>query len=422
MRIRRERIRVALAWFVLLMPAACGAQTIPDWSAVPYPPVPLAPATVIEPVLTADDVTDAPTLFVADPFLFHEGNGPWHMFFEALTTVPYRQQIAHATSADGIHWTYDRLVLDPGFNTSFPYVFKYEGEYYMAAVSPVANRSVHLYRAHNFPYDWTDDVTLLTGRDFADPAIVQYNGIWYMFCGQSGSGLCYLYWASRPTGGWVEHPLSPIVNDLSKARPAGRPFNFGGRLIRLAQKNDRVYGEAVRAFEVDTIGRTVYREHEIAESPILQASGVGWNRQGMHTCDAWWTGDRWIATVDGIDETWAIGIYRTATVAGTGGPVEPIRLWLGQNRPNPFSASTEILLQVIGAPAGAAAGSARRIGIYDGAGRQVRSLSAMDAGDAVQKIRWDGADAEGRPVAAGAYFYRLDSAERAAAGRMILIR
>jgi hypothetical protein len=48
-----------------------------------------------------------------------------------------------------------------------------------------------------------------------------------------------------------------IVTDRSKARPGGRPVVFdANRIIRFRQKCDRVYGEMVRAFEVDTLTET----------------------------------------------------------------------------------------------------------------------------------------------------------------------
>jgi len=72
------------------------------------------------------------------------------------------------------------------------------------------------------------------------------------------------------------------------------------------------FGQKVRAFEVDTLTKTGYVEHEIPESPVLEESGSGWNGNGMHFVDPWWTGDRWIAGVDGTGVyNWCIGIYHT---------------------------------------------------------------------------------------------------------------
>jgi len=89
-----------------------------------------------------------------------------------------------------------------------------------------------------------------------------------------------------------------VRGNAGKARPAGRCVVYAGdRILRLAQKCDVSYGEAVRAFEIVQLDRQHYAEAEIPESPILQASGQGWNAHGMHTCDPWWSA-RWRSRSD----------------------------------------------------------------------------------------------------------------------------
>jgi hypothetical protein len=401
----------------LLLPGSVRAQLVPDWDQVHYPPFPLSPATPFMPVLTAADVTDREAVFVADPFLMHEDGGPWHLFFEVERLHPTKAEIGHATSTDGILWQYDQIVLSETFNLSFPYMFKNDGTYYMIVVDPSLTRSVKLYKANNYPYDWVASAELISGRPFADPVIFRYGGIWYLLVGQSSSGNLYLYTSNNLLTGWTEHPMSPVVNDVSMARPAGRPFVFGGRLIRLAQKNDQWYGQAVRAFEVDRISRTTYSEHEIPESPILAASGQGWNRDGMHTCDAWWDHDHWLASVDGIQEWWTIGIYRTETVAGLGAPdvsaespAGSQRFGLGQNSPNPFCGSTDILVRLAEPRRGPGDWTGPlAVSVYDAGGRRDRVLPIEGSGTSgMVRVTWDGADDMGRPVSAGEYFYRID--------------
>ena len=194
---------------------------------------------------------------------------------------------------------------------SYPLVFQYNGEYYM--IPETADRNeVQIYRATAFPYSWSYLTTIVSGP-LRDSTIFRYNNIWWMFSsGPSSVGDCYLFYSDELTTGWVEHPLSPIVsNDASKARPAGRPIVFdNGRIIRFAQKGDVGYGEQVRAFEVDVLTKTDYAEHEIPESPILEASGTGWNRTGMHHLDPWWNGNHWLSVVDGNsgNDAWSIGL------------------------------------------------------------------------------------------------------------------
>ena len=295
--------------------AASDPVFVPDWSGVSYPPYPLSGDGVANPVLTASQVPGA--RYIADPFLFYEG-GTWYMFFEVLTQTD-TTGIGLATSSNGLNWTYSQIVLNDGLHHSFPYIFKWNDTYYMLPES-VDTNSVRLYKATNFPHNWTYENTLVSGRAFADSCLIQYDGVWWLFAGEAFNRYLWLYHSDSLTSDWVEHPSSPIVaNDNSTARPAGRNIFYGNSVIlRFAQKDDISYGQAVRAFQVDTLTKTSYAEHEVSESPLIAASGSGWNADGMHHVDAWWVGDRWLAAVDGVDysptEVWSIGIYQSPVV------------------------------------------------------------------------------------------------------------
>lgn len=312
----KQNLSLALIMLSVLILAGCAAQsndteTIPDWTAVSFGPFNMKePAGITNPVLTATDVTDRKADFVADPFLFYE-NGRWYMFFELYAAEPGYAEIALATSIDGLHWNYDQVVLSPGFHHTYPCVLKHNGEYYMFPETYTAEE-VRVYKAEDFPYDWKHVSTIAKGRPFVDPSVFRYNDTWWMFVGSTNQD-CYLYYSDSLTGGWVEHPANPIIrNDLSKARPAGRSFVFDGdRIIRLAQKCDLMYGEKVRAFEVDVLTKTNYIEHEIPESPILEPDGSGWNAINTHQLAPWWDGEKWIIAVDANrgGKEYTIGIY-----------------------------------------------------------------------------------------------------------------
>jgi len=408
-----------LGLMMWLAPATRAVELVPDWEDIPYNPYPLMPAVPQEPVLTAEDVTDDSAWFIADPFLLRDG-GTWHLFFEVWSNTTHLGKIGHAVSEDGLNWTYDCIVLSESFHLSFPYIFKYGEQYLMIVVVPDPE-AVTLYMAHNFPYDWQHEATLLTGHEFADPAIIRHDDMWWLFSGRSGTGYCDLYYSPDLESGWVEHPMSPIVNDFGKGRPAGRFPVFGnGHVLRLAQKNNNYYGEAVRAFEIDLLTTTQYSEHEIPESPILSASGCGWNRDGMHTCDAWWNGDHWLAAVDGVEDLWSIGIYRTgpaAPVVEAGPASEPLRLELLPCSPNPFRYSTDILYRVNGD----LESSAVQLRIYAVDGHLVREDLRQPTGPGFHTIRWDGTDARGTPIENGIYLYQLAQGSRKVSGRMIHI-
>lgn len=285
----------------------------PNWASVSTPPFELLESDgVTNPVITAASVTDVPASFVADPYLFQD-NGTWYLFFEVLNKNTDQGDISVASSTDGRHWRYERIVLNETFHLSNPYVFKVNGVYYMIPETYQRNE-VRIYTATNFPFEWRYHATLVNGRPFVDAAVFWHNNVWWMFVSDTGNANCYLYYSDNLASGWVAHPASPVVrNDQSKARPAGRSFVFdGNRVIRTTQKADVTYGEQVRAFQVDVLTKTDYSEHEITESPLFRNSGAGWNATGMHHFDPWWTGSRWLVATDGRNgEIWSIGVYES---------------------------------------------------------------------------------------------------------------
>ena len=268
-----------------------------------------SPRNIKNPVLTADDVTDIPAQFVADPFIIND-NQTWYMFFEVMNAQTRKGSIGFATSIDGLKWTYKQIVLDEPFHLSYPYVFKWNGDYYMIPESSQSHQ-LRLYKAAQFPVKWSFVKTLLNGN-FKDSSIFFYAGKWWLFSEQE-FGFLHLYFADTLEGPWIEHPQSPIIKGNSRiSRPAGRILIMDNKVIRFAQDHHPIYGRQVRSFIVTDLTPATYSETEDARSPILQPDGTGWNADGMHQIDAYQTADgKWIACVDGFRNAILFGLkYR----------------------------------------------------------------------------------------------------------------
>jgi len=393
----------------------------PDWSDISWSPFPLIPADVGNPVLTAADVTDVDARYVADPFLFRDGN-VWWMFFEVCDQSVGRGKIGVASSADGLSWTYERIVLDEPWHLAYPFVFMYEGSYYLLPCSS-AIEEIRLYRAVTFPWSWEYVGTLMSGRPCVDPTLVYRGSMWWLFVGGVNSSTCRLYYSADLLGPWVDHPLSPIATGPGCSRPAGRFFACdGSRLIRLAQKCDEYYGEAVKAFEIDLLTPIGYHDFEIPESPILGRGDAGWNGSGMHQCDAWWAGTRWIAAVDGFGEIgWCIGIYCSAEDPAGLSPESAIPAMTNGTRlicANPLSVGSSI---VAGIGAGAPPGDVD-LTIHDIEGRFVGALLHGASSGSRYSATWSSTDAQGRPIPAGTYLLRLRVGDEEVTRRVVVIR
>jgi hypothetical protein len=252
------------------------------------------------PVISAADVTDVPARFVADPFMV-DVDGLWHMFFEVLNNQSNKGDIGRATSRDALTWRYERIVLQEPFHLSYPYVFRWNNDFYMTPETLGAN-AVRLYRATSFPDQWTLVKDLIPGPH-ADPSIFQHGGKWWLFTCPTPHkhDTLALYSADDPASPWTEHPSSPIIaGNKSVARPGGRVLDYDGRLLRFTQDCYPTYGKQVRAFEITELTATTYKEHEVQESPVLVPDGSSWNASGMHHIDAHRINGSWLACVDGL--------------------------------------------------------------------------------------------------------------------------
>lgn len=310
---RRTCVAAVLASVFMTVPAAAQTPAAPPaadhWTISVYtgssPFALTPPVSVQHPALTAALVTDMPDLkidTVAHPNLVG-ANGRFYLFFTAKDLSVNRGGIGLAESVDGLHWTFRKTVIREPFVLSSPFVFQWQGTYYMVPES-YTEHTIRLYRATSFPDRWEYVRDLISGGQadaFISPTIVQHEQRWYLFTSPSGNDTLRLFVAADPTERWTEHPASPVVRkDPHNARPAGRPFVKDGALYRVAQDCLPTYGLQVFASKITALSPTTYAETKV-ETPLVKASGQGWNRKAMHHVEAHQTGtNQWLAAVDAL--------------------------------------------------------------------------------------------------------------------------
>ena len=263
-----------------------------------HSPLALAPQAARDlPVLTAENVTDVDAFGVADPF-FLQVDGLYYLFFEVLNRSTDRGEIAYATSRDGLTWQYGAVVLREPFHLSYPFVMAQGDDIYMIPETRQAD-AVRLYRAEQFPHAWRCVGELLRGP-FADSTLHFHDERWWLFA-QRGLDELRLFHSRELTGSWTEHPASPLwPGNRRYSRPGGRILTVDGRLLRFAQDGWPTYGSRLHAFSIERLTPTAYAEQLCPESPILAATGAGWNALAMHHLDAiQMAPGQWLAAVDG---------------------------------------------------------------------------------------------------------------------------
>lgn len=259
------------------------------------------PAGVANPVIIPEDVTDIKATIVAHPFMVVT-DSLYYMYFTIKNPDigPGHGGIGLAQSADGLNWDYRKIVVDADYDLAYPYVFQWEGEYYMIP-EPHGVPSVPLYRATSFPDQWVYEGDLLSGEVLISSSVFRHDGMWWMFAINSGNETLRLFYATQLKGQWTEHPQSPVVEkDLNTARPAGRPFMYEEELYRVGQDCAPTYGNKVHAFRITALSTTEYAE-EMVQKPIFARVPDSWIAQAAHHVDAHQLANgKWIAAVDGL--------------------------------------------------------------------------------------------------------------------------
>jgi hypothetical protein len=102
-----------------------------------------------------------------------------------------------------------------------------------------------------------------------------------------------------------------------------------------------------------------------------------------------------------------------AGVEADGGGAASFALY--PNRPNPFTATTEIGYSLpVRSPV--------NLAVYDVLGKMVRSLCSVSTDAGYHVCRWDGTDEAGRPVSSGVYYIRMAVPGYESTRRLTLLR
>ncbi len=205
-------------------------------------------------------IKDSPGRFFADPFLLAHDGQTW-LFFEDFLYGERRGRISCGPVGQDLSIGEPRLCLDLPYHLSYPVVFRHDGETFMIPES-VANKSVELWRAVDFPFSWKLEKTLFQGS-LVDTTPIFHGGRWYFFTAISepkgNAAFGALFSSDDLTGDWVRHPASPVSTDVRYARSAGAILNVDGRLLRPVQDCSWGYGHCIHVEEILQLTPDAYK-------------------------------------------------------------------------------------------------------------------------------------------------------------------
>jgi hypothetical protein len=219
-----------------------------------------------------------------------------------------------------------------------------------------------------------------------------------------GNGFATFAWKDSRGGNWdiysrrifVEHgPAAGAHLAFYEATPVG-----GGIEVRW------------ELTEYDEEGGFLIYRSEGAGEPVWRGIEPSISRDGLSFDFVDFGGEPDLMYRYRVERETADGVYLLFETEAVEMPRLPLTLY--QNVPNPFNPSTTIRYYL------PAAGRVV-LSVYDVAGRRVSLLVDSDRPAGMHEATWDGTGSVGR-CAAGVYFYRLVTGEKAVSKKMVLIR
>lgn len=239
----------------------------------------------------------------ADPFLFTDKNNGYLYLFYEQEILKSKAPICAKRTRDLKNWENLGIVLKEPHHLSYPNVFAHNEAIYMLPETHECN-SVILYQATEFPFRWRQYKTLVNGDRFTDSCLLHHEGKWYLFStvwfGKK-NGL-RIFVSDTIDGNYIEHPKSPITDNIALSRCGGSIFSYNGNLYRPAQYCTNYYGEDVHLYKIIKLTPTEYQECLTKQMVDKQQK---WNCFGGHHINTTKFNGKQIVVMDGIvNDNW----------------------------------------------------------------------------------------------------------------------
>jgi len=218
--------------------------------------------------------------FYADPFLFKERDKDW-LFVEEFDYRTRKGVISCAQVTGAVTTSLTPVLVRP-YHLSYPLVFRHENTVYLLPETG-SNRTVELYQARSFPFEWVLWRVLLQNIALYDATLLRYQDRWWIFGsiadnGGSSYDELAIFYSHCLEGPWLAHRMNPVKSDCRSARPAGRILVRDNRLLRPAQDCESGYGAGLVWLEIEELTPDRFIERELA-----RWTGAELGADGTHT-------------------------------------------------------------------------------------------------------------------------------------------
>lgn len=188
--------------------------------------------------------------WVADPFVF-EKDGKIYIFAEIYEYSKAKGSIGYKV-IDGKKESKWKRIISESYHLSFPNIYESNNNIYMCAETSSAKK-LYQYKCISFPDVWEIDTILLNDCEFVDTVFFKYEKKNYGLTLDIEKDKKQLLLFSIDNNKITFSKQNPLSNDMASARCGGNVIKRNEKMIRVAQKCDKFYGEALIFSEILSI-------------------------------------------------------------------------------------------------------------------------------------------------------------------------
>ncbi len=232
-------------------------------------------------------IANRPYHFLADPFVV-KFEGSNFCFVEDYNYHNKKASIG-LYSLNDAGATHHGDVISENFHLSFPYIFNYDGKYYMVPESST-NMDIRIYESTKFPHEWRFLKIIMSAVSAADSMIFYKDGLWWLFTNIDPSNIgdhsseLFIFYSDNPLStNWIAHAENPVICSSLSARNAGIIID-NECIYRVAQSQGfDFYGKSISINKIICLTANRYVEESMGEiSPNFSSNISGIHH--LHSC------------------------------------------------------------------------------------------------------------------------------------------
>ncbi len=205
--------------------------------------------------------------FVADPML----DISFGLFCEVMKRPRYKGQIWRFKEGQ-----WKRVQLDLGFHFSYPQILPHSNE---LRIFPESSQdlppSIYQLDPTSLKVIKKQNLPALENQRLIDATLFKKGDIWFLFANSNVDGFTKLrLWTARDLlDDFIEHPNSPISQDIRNRRMAGSLILENGILLRFGQNNLQGYGQSITIMKITALSEKEYSEEHYGEVALRDCFG-----------------------------------------------------------------------------------------------------------------------------------------------------